>query len=562
MKKITYNNISGHRIFFMIILCLFGLYLVRAVAGPRKHRKKVDERVYLLHADVLKFDQYGPNPGAQIVKGHVAFKHMGASLRCDSAYFYQESNSVKAFGHVFFKQGDTLSLSCERAFYDGQWQKMEARKNVVLHHRHQVLKTDSLDFDRLYNIANFMDGGTLIDGKERLVADWGEYNTDTRQAAFYYNVKLKSPRQTITTDTLYYDVAKSKAHIVGPGSKIRSKQSVVTTQNAYYDTKREKAELFGRSTIVDGDKTITADTLYYVKDGNNRAYGNVIYKDLRNRNSLTCGYLRYNEKKGYGFATKNPVAKEYSRKDTLYMHSDSMKIYTFNINTDSVYRKVHAFPHVRVFRNDVQAVCDSLVFNTADSCMTMYKDPITWNGKNRQLLGEQINVYMNDSTVRKADVLGQALSVELLSDGEHYNQITSKVMHAYFDHGKIKEGESIGNVQSVYYPINDKDSSLMMLNYLETDTMRVFMSPEQKVQKIWTSKFSGVGYPMTQIPPTKSKLPNFAWYDYIRPINKDDIYEWRSKRDGNLKIVQRHAAPLQKIESSEEKPREKGNNNE
>ncbi len=36
--------------------------------------------------------------------------------------------------------------------------------------------------------------------------------------------------------------------------------------------------------------------------------------------------------------------------------------------------------------------------------MTMYKDPITWNA-NRQLLGEEIRVYMADSTIRFAHVI-------------------------------------------------------------------------------------------------------------------------------------------------------------
>ena len=126
---------------------------------------------------------------------------------------------MKAFGHVRFVQGDTLSLTAERADYDGQEQMMRARKNVVLKHRRQTLLTDSLDYDRLYQTAYFYEGGTLIDGKDRLVADWGEYNTETRQAVFYYHVKLRSKDRLVTTDTLHYDTQKSIAHVLGP-SKI------------------------------------------------------------------------------------------------------------------------------------------------------------------------------------------------------------------------------------------------------------------------------------------------------------------------------------------------------
>ena len=541
-------NKNGHRIFFILILCLFGFCLVQAMQAPRnKHKKRPKgERVYLLHADELRYDMFGRNPDAQIVKGKVSFMHQGGHLTCDSAHFYQGTNSVKAFGHVHYRQGDTLSLTCERAEYDGMMQMMHARRNVVLHHRRQTLKTDSLDFDRLYNMANFFDGGTLIDGKDRLVSDWGEYHTETREAKFVFNVKLRSGKDVVTTDTLYYDVPTSTAHMVGP-SKIVSGSSVVHTADGYYDTKTDKAKLFGRSTLVDKDKSITGDSLYYVKNGESTGYGNVVYVDKKNKNSLTCNYLRYNEKTGMGFATKRPVAIDYSQKDTLWMHSDTMRIYTFNINTDSVYRKVHAYPHVRAFRNDMQAICDSLVFNSKDSCMTMYKDPVIWNA-NRQMLGEEIRAYMADSTIRFAHVIGQALSIEQMPDSVHYNQITSSEMKSYFEKGEMKMTEAIGNVQTVYYMTNDKDSSLVGLNYLETDTMRMYLGAARKLDKIWTNKFTSTMYPITQVPPAKYKLPNFAWFEDLRPKDKNDIFVWRGKSSGTeLKSIKRHEAPLQSL---------------
>ncbi len=556
LNKDIVRFFSGHRVGFLLVLCLFGLCLAQAVLPPAKKNNKKrqqGERVYLLHADELRYDMYGANPDAQIVKGKVSFLHQGGRLTCDSAYFYQTSNSVRAFGHVHYTQGDTLSLVCDRAEYDGQMQMMRARQNVVLRHRRQVLRTDSLDYDRLYEMANFFEGGTLIDGKDKLVSDWGEYHTQTREAKFVYNVKLRSGNDLVTTDTLYYDVPTSRAHMVGP-SKVLSGGSVVDTQDGYYDTNSKKAQLYGRSTLTDKDKSVTGDSLYYVKEGDSEGFGNVVYIDKKSKNSLRANYLRYNEKTGYGFATHNPVAMDFSQQDTLWMHSDTMKIYTFNINTDSVYRKVHAFHKVRAYRNDVQAVCDSLVYNTQDSCMTMYKDPIVWSG-NRQLLGEVIHAYMNDSTVRLAHVIGQALSVEMLPDSTHYNQITSKEMKAYFDKGQIRMAESIGNVQTVYYPVDDKDTTLMGLNFLETDTMRMYITPERQLDHIWTNKFTSVMYPMTQIPPSKYKLPNFAWFDDIRPKDKDDIFVWRGKgKDMELKNLKRHSAPLQVLSKKPAEP--------
>ena len=158
-----------------------------------------------------------------------------------------------------------------------------------------------------------------------------------------------------------------------------------------------------------------------------------------------------------------------------------------HINTDSAYRKVHAFRHVVAYRKDVQAICDSLVANGKDSCLTMYYDPVLWSD-NRQVLGEKIYVYMNDSTIRMAKVEGQALSVEQLDDKKNFNQVSSKLMNAYFDEGALRRLVCIDNVRIIFYPINDKDSSMIGLNYIETDTMRMYINKEKKLERIWMPK--------------------------------------------------------------------------
>ena len=139
--------------------------------------------------------------------------------------------------------------------------------------------------------------------------------------------------------------------------------------------------------------------------------------------------------------TDSAMAIDYSQRDSLFMHADTFKIFTYNINTDSVYRKMHAFNKVRAYRTDVQAVCDSLVYNSKDSCMTMYRDPIVWNN-NQQLVGEQIQVFMKDSVVDHAHVINQAFSIEQLRDTVSYNQVSSKEMFAYFEDGDIHEAQA------------------------------------------------------------------------------------------------------------------------
>ena len=145
-------------------------------------------------------------------------------------------------------------------------------------------------------------------------------------------------------------------------------------------------------------------------------------------------------------------------------------------------------------------------------------------------------------------MFGQALSVEKADAEEHYNQLSAKEMHAYFIDGQIRRALAISNVMSIFYPMDDKDSSLVMMNYLETDTMKMYFAGQRQLERIWTPKAVGTTYPMSQIPPAKLKLPVFAWHDDIRPKSKDDVFVWKGKGQGTeLKYRPRVEAPLQKL---------------
>lgn len=536
----------------LIALCFFVIGAIIGAGGPVKRgrvkKKTTDTRVYLQHANEFTYDMFGKHPDAQFVKGNVSFLHKGITLTCDSALYFQQTNSFEAFGHVKMKQGDSLTLTSDYAYYDGNDEMAEVRRNVVLTHRKTKLYCDSLNYDRIYSIGYFFEGGKLVDGETTLTSDWGQYSTADKQAIFYYDVRLKNKTSTTESDTLYYDTRTSMAHVVGP-SKITTKEDIINTEDGYYDSRNDRTELYSRSTINRKDgKVITADSLQHnSKTGISECFGNVEFDDTLNKSGFRGNYVYYDENKGYGVATRRAVAIDYSQGDTLYLHGDTMRLFTYNINTDSVYRIVQCSPHVRAYRKDVQAVCDSMVMLSRDSVLIMYKDPILWND-GRQIVGEEIRAYMADSTIRFAHVIGQAFSIEQMPDTVHYNQISSKEMKTYFTEGRLRLNQAEGNVLTLYYAEDSADSSLIGLNYLETDTMRMYFTPERKMEKIWACKHNGVMYPISQIPPDKYFLPGFAWFDYVRPLSKDDIFEWRPKKEGTeLKKERRRQAPLNSI---------------
>ncbi len=533
-------------------LCLMTLAASSMALGPveEREREPSQERVNLLHADRLYFNQR-KHPTAQFLVGDVRFDHEGTLMFCDSALFYQETNSFDAFGNVRMLQGDTLTLTGDILYYDGMDQMARVRHNAVLTHGDITVYSDSMDYDRLFSIGYYFNGGRLLTQNSQLTSDWGEYSPETRQAAFNYNVELLTPappdpaRTIVLSDTLYYNTITSVAHVLGP-SNIDNANSHVYTENGYYNTETDDSHVLNRSILQNGYKNLVGDSVCWSGEEQiGKAYGHAIYTDTLNRNKFTGNYILYDDQRGYSEAADSAVLMDYSEGDTLYAHADSFFLYTHNIDTDSMYRMLHAYHHVRAYRTDIQAVCDSMVYDGRDSCTTMYKDPILWQ-QGQQVLGEKIKAWRNDSTIDSVYVIDQALTVERI-DSVHYNQIASNEQHTYFN----EEGDPFlmvadRNVYVNYYPFDD-DSLMIGMNHTESSEMRMWLT-DRKVDKIWMPAATGTMYPLFLIPPKSLYLENFVWFDYVRPLNKDDIFHWRPKKAGTeLKESVRHEPPKQRL---------------
>lgn len=520
---------------------LYLLICIPSVAQNRQHQ--TDSRIHLIHTDLL---YKTPRDGAaEILVGNVKLSHEGVYLDCDSARFYRDDNSFDAYGHVKMVQGDTLSLTSDSLFYDGFGLQAHARGRVVLIHNKSKLTTDKLDYDRVYSVGMYIGGGTLYDADNVLTSYWGQYTLPTHEAFFTDNVELTNPKFNLVSDTLYYYTDTERARIVTPTNITTSDGTFVYGEAGNYDTKQSTATLLNRSYIIKDMRKIVGDSLHYDKQtGISEAFGKVELTDDENLCALYGNYLWYEESTGNAMATDSAVALEYSSPDTLYVHADTLRMYTFNLDTDSAYHNLHAYNHVRMFRNDVQGVCDSMVTIELDSCTYMYGQPILWN-EQQQVFGEEINIYNNDSTIDWIHIKRQAMTIEQL-DSVSYNQVSAREMMCYFRDGELEHNEAHGNVYVTYF-IEEDDGSRLLANYTETSELFLYMK-DKKVERIWMPKSQGTMYPTILLPPDRRYHANFAWFDYIRPIDKDDIFVWRSKDSRNmLKATQRRLAPRQKL---------------
>ena len=506
---------------------------------PQQPAKK--SYVHLLHTDITRFDE-AVDPDAWILVGNVNFRRDSMYMFCDSAHYYQKQNSFLAFGNVRMQQGDTLFLYGDYLDFDGVTNIARVRSNVKLIDKNVVLETDSLDYDRNRNLGYFFEYGVLYDETGTLRSYYGDYNTVTKTAVFMDDVTLENSKFLLLSDTLYYNTDSKLATIVGP-TNIYTGGTEVYSESGTFNTATRLATLVERPVLFNSNRNVTADSIFYdTGRGYSEVFCNIIYTDTINRNLLTGEYAFIDEVTDSAYVTDRAMAVDFSQRDSLFVHSDTIWTVTYNNDTDSLYRMVRAYHRVRAWGKNMQAVCDSLVFDSRDTCMTMYKDPILWNGK-LQLLGEVVKVYMNDSTIEWVNVIDQSLYVERF-DSTVYNQIRGKEMEFYFTDGELREMQVIGSVEVVFYPL-DSDSTYIGMNTTTAGRLMVYMK-DRKVEKVVVPKDSkGVFYPMSKRPENKRFLENFAWFDYVRPLSKEDIFNWRGKgSDKELKVVKKSKIPL------------------
>jgi lipopolysaccharide export system protein LptA len=505
--------------------------------------------VHLLHADVTKYNKRA-NPDVWVLVGDVTFRHDSMYLYCDSAYFYNRKNAVKAFGNVRMEQGDTLFLYGDYLDYDGDANLARVRNNVRLEDKTSVLETDSLDYNRTLNLGYYFGGGVLYDNESTLESEWGEYNTVTKEAVFRNDVNLQNPQFIMGSDTLHYNTDTDIAKIVGP-TRVLSGQNKIYSELGYYDTRRRQATLLNRSVVANGNRNITADSLFSDElTGLSEAFGNIVLSDKVGKNMLAGEYGYFNSHTDSIYITGMALAVDYSQGDSLYLHADTIWMVTINADSDSMYRQMRAYNKVRAYRKDIQAVCDSLIFDSRDSCMTMYKDPILWNG-GQQLVGEEIKMYMDSSSIDYVHVINQALYADKVGADE-FNQINGKEMKFIFEGKRLSEMQVIGSVHVVYFPL-DEDSTMLGMNTTLAGKLVGTMKDGKMHKLVIPTKSSGAFYPMSQIPAKERYLDNYVWFDYVRPLGKDDIFHWRGKRKGEeLKKVNRSSIPLPTLDRFKE----------
>ena len=500
---------------------------------------RTPQKIYIEHADLLSYDA-SLQPGVQKLSGNIILKHGNATMTCDSAYLNEEAQSFEAFGNVHMVQGDTINMYSRYLFYDGITKVARLRHNVHLANPTTDLYTDSLDYDRIADIAYYFEGGSVSDAKNTLTSDYGQFLPATNDAEFRYNVKLVNERTTMTTEHLFYNTRSQIGRYEGE-TLIVSDSGQIISQRGIYDVGKDIGILLDRSTVYSGSKTLIGDSIYY--DGGAKigeAFGRMELSDSVQRATLFGDYGFFDDKRSYAFSTYRAHAEDYSQRDTLYVAADTLELVsvlirdrrkldslmadtTLGKRPDTLQRYLRGYHHVRIYRRDAQAIADSMSYISTDSILSLYGHPYMWS-ESRQLSGDTTVFYFRNKKIDFVDVLGNTLAVEHIDSVNYYNQMRGDKLRAYIADSTIRQIDVDGRVETILYMRDEKTNDYTGMNRMTSSAMYITLDSGVVKRSFWTGPVEGKMYPLSMASSAEvNRLKEFVWASDRRPMDKEGV---------------------------------------
>ncbi|MCD6355613.1 MAG: organic solvent tolerance protein OstA, partial [Prolixibacteraceae bacterium] len=433
------------------------------------------KRIEILQAVSWEADEHVANNAQRLIDS-VLIRHNDILVWCDSAYTYTGTNRLDAFGHVHVEKGDTLHLFANKVYYDGDKKFAQAYGDVRLLDKKTTLYTDTLDYDLEANIGYYDDHGKIVDSTNTLTSIIGKYFVDSHLIYFYHDVKGFSEDYTLHSDTLLYNTQNNRIFIIGP-TTIHDSTNTLYAEDGWYDPETGEAELKKNPVVSNETKKLKADYIKYNEEnGDGNAVGSVQITDFENSTIIEGNTADYNKSFEVATVTDSAVYMMYSERDTLFLHADTLRSVPDTVEGENL---ITAFHGIRFFRQNVQGVCDSMVYFTKDSVVQLHYNPVIWS-EIHQLSADVIEMKQN---IKAPDELRLVNNSFIISkqDSDRFDQIKGRNMIGYIINNKLNNIDVDGSGQTLYYA--REDSSIIGLNRAESSKISILFK-EGKIFKI------------------------------------------------------------------------------
>ncbi|WP_081852610.1 OstA-like protein [Prevotella sp. 10(H)] len=528
------------------------LYCDSAYYDERQNSFEAFSNVRMEQGDTLflngRYMHYDGNTRLVKVRENVNLEHSPKDKRNPITLFTDSLNYDRGLNMGYYFDGGMLVDSLnELTSYWGQYEPniriATFKDSVILKNPNFTLYSDRLKYDTNKKIAIFTTPTRIVSDSGLINTSNGWYNTDTEESLLLDQSTIinNQGNQYLRGDSIFYHKTLGYGEVFGNMFlQDTIKKTILIGNYGYYNELNNSAMATDSAYCIEysqGDSLyIHADTLRLITIIDSTHLQKPLQLEPKIPVEADSLIIAAPQPDSLALDTMHIIDRFQidSARVKMGLPADTMPLYKSTppaLAKDSLYKEyrlIKAYYGVRFYRSDMQGVCDSLQFNSKDSIIHMYRDPILWN-TNRQLSGDTIDIFLNDSTIEMMHVKQYSFSIEE-KDSIHFNQLKSRSLKVFFENKKAKRVLAEGNVETITYPEERGGTLNGVMNWLESSYLEIFMNDGQFEKLVAWPKPVGTATPFHLITPDKLRLKDFYWYDYIRPLDKDDIFREVTKK--------------------------------
>lgn len=455
--------------------------------------------------------------------GNVVISHDETTIHCDSLYDYVGQNRFDAFSNVKVFQ-KTGTLYGDTLIFNGETKSGKVRGKIVrLVDEEVTLITRFLDFETITNTVNFFGGGIITSSDSaRFSSLRGTFFSKEKVVRFGGNVAYRDTSILLNTDSLEYYNAQELIKFYGP-TRIYNDSSYLFCQLGQYNRETQNSEFHNNAFIDNGEQKVFGNSIFYDSNtGEAKVIDNGCVIDTTKKITIYGNNLYFNQKTEYAQVTESPLAVFTQQDDTLYLRADKLRGLTMKdtLKTDSTqFNLLIGVGNVQFFRNDIQGVCDSMVYHSVDSIMYMHREPILWNESN-QLSANDVNIQFKNQNISQMNFNGSSF-VASQEDSTRFNQIKGREMIGFFSKGVLTRLDIKGNGETVYF-IRDK-GEIVGVNKAVSSSLSIGIRNNQVANIMFRDKPVATLYPIEKVELQDVMISGFVWHNDKRPKSPQSI---------------------------------------
>jgi Organic solvent tolerance protein OstA len=474
---------------------------------------------------------------------------------------YDVGNKIATYTTGATMTNGKSQVKSRRGYYYVDAKEVFLKGDVLVTDPEFTMRTDTMTFNTEAQLVRFVAPTLISQRGSKIYTESGFYDMENDFAVFDQNPQYEKDGQRGRARKMRYEGAlkeytlEGDAHIENPekgeladadvirynadtekttlrgNAHFRDSTRDIVGEEIRYDSRNKIYQLAGRGKVFDPPNTIEADSLEFNDVlGNGVALGSVLWQDSSSDFSVLAWRMDYNKKSQYLHAfgafgeqgaAGRPMMKTLIDTDTLYMSADTLT--SFRPDSASDARNLIAHRDVRIFKADLQAVCDSLTFSSSDSIFWFYqvnRMPIIWSDTS-QFSADTIRMLLKNKKLDRLWLRQNAFVVNS-DDGLLFNQIKGRHATVFFRDNQAREMLVEGNAQANYYAV-DEQKAYIGLNETSCSEMRLFFE-DNKVESVkFYQQPAGKFIPMRQAGRETKKLEGFFWEKKRRPRGVGDL---------------------------------------